>query len=141
MSSDIFLADYDKTIKTAIEDIQKGLDALARGPAGFYVEQLMKRSDLLFSKYCPFKKGDKVALIKDVSTAGTNWERSQHFLLNGSRGIIAECGISSSGKEFSFDVVFDNESWIDSEGKTRPVEDDKKHTYRLSESYLRRVYE
>ena len=104
---------------------------LSCGPASFYYEKLECYVDALFNKYAPFKQGDRVALTVHPNT-DNGWSHCKHFLTPGSAGIVQE--VDFYDNHFCADVVFDNESWIDLEGKEQPVT--AKHTFRLWENEL-----
>lgn len=131
------MAEYDDTIKKALGLIKSGIELLGGGPLDFYLSELIKRSDLLFSRYCPYQPGDRVALVRDVECTG-GWDTCGHFLVNGAKGTVHECRLDSEGKQFAFDVTFDNESWINDDGIVLPVT--KKHTFKIAEDYLRRDF-
>jgi hypothetical protein len=62
-------------------------------------------------------------------------------MVKGALGTVREAGCGANG--FYYDVVFDDESFIDVTGHVSgtkntivPVEEDRKHTYRMSEHDL-----
>ncbi len=89
----------------------------------------------MFERFCPFQEGERVELVKDVPVKNSSgWNHCRHFLIRGGKATINGCGYSDG--KFMFDVVFDDETWID-EGKEKPVH--TKHTFGLNETYLRKL--
>lgn len=90
----------------------------------------------LFDRFCPFKIGDKVELVRDAKIQpGDGWYHSRHFLVKGAIGTIMARGYYQNG--FAFQVSFDNETWIDSAGEQHSVEDH--HWFLFSESALKKA--
>jgi len=127
-----------KHFKLSLEEGKRAHDILDGGPASFYLEKLDLYVNALFTKYAPFHEGDRVALTENIRTEGTHWHSSRHFLAVGSKGTVHGVDYSKHGY-FLADVVFDDESWINQEGKQIPVDVDHRHTFCIKEHELQRI--
>lgn len=82
----------------------------------------------------PFDEDDRVILIEQPKLSGA-WESCAHFLKPG------ECGVVSSIEMYegrlSANIVFDNETWIDSKRVLQPVS--SKHTFGLPLRILKKL--
>jgi hypothetical protein len=88
----------------------------------------------MFDRFCPFKEGDRVELVKDIDVnESSGWYGSRHFLIRGSKGTVR--GREYRKNMFTFDIEFDNETWFDGKGNEHPVE--RKHVFNLNETQLR----
>jgi len=114
-------------------------DSVRRACSGSFEWGVKEMADSylsIFDRFCPFDAGDRVELVKNVSVSNiSNWYNSRHFLIQGGKATVEARGYRDG--KFSFDVVFDNETWIDNNGDERAA--DNKHTYTLDESYFRRT--
>lgn len=91
----------------------------------------------IFDRFCPYKNDDRVELLRDVEIeSSSGWYPCRHFLIRGAKATINNRGYNNG--KFSFEVVFDDESWIDGDGNEKPV--DSKHTFGLNETYFRKIY-
>ena len=119
--------------------MQEALAALSGGPFDHALKCLIAAREALLTRYAPFKVGDRVELAVtpkiDAETAYW-WQGSKHFLIKGAAGTVRSSDVRSDGR-LTFDVEFDDESWIDRDGVRRPV--DAKHTYCFGESSLARL--
>ena len=114
-------------IKKAWKLIQAAEEALGQGPASFYFEELLASYDLLMSRFCPYKVGERVILrmtpiIENTHSPG--WLPYKSFLVKGALGVIcsAECGrdgfifsvefVGHDGRYFAF-----KESYLAHEGE------------------------
>ncbi|MCK4843066.1 MAG: hypothetical protein KAT04_14490 [Methylococcales bacterium] len=128
-------------IKAAFELFKESSDKmneankiLSGGQASYYYEKVEGYIDALFKKYAPFQKGDRIKIVKKPRI-GNGWIGSRHFLIKGSEGIIQD--VDFYNNHFCADVIFDNETWIDSNGDERPVS--VKSTYRMWEKQIKKV--
>jgi hypothetical protein len=129
-----------KEVKKALSLIDEGLNVLRRGPADWYVSRLVECYELLLNKYAPFRVGDRVVLTEapDITErTAPGWMHSRHFLVKGAMGVVREVDVCARG--FSGAIAFDDESWIDRDGKANPVEPDRRHVFNLHERLLVRV--
>ena len=115
--------EYDQTILDGIKLIQEGLNKLSSGPTSFYLKEMLARSNMLFERFSPFQVGDRVALTKRLNGNDDGWSGCW-WLICGAKGTVKEMGISKTGKEFAYEVIFDDEP-------------DPKHTFHIKESSLR----
>ena len=100
------------------------------------MEQMADSYISMFERFCPYKEGDEVELLKDVPCEGSGWSSCKHFLIRGATATVHSCGYNDG--KFTFDVIFDEESWIDDGGEVHPVETNK-HTFGLNETYFRKI--
>lgn len=116
------------------DEIKKATAILGHGPTSYYIEKVEGYVNALFEVYAPFKVGDRVMIIDDIHI-GPGWESCRHFLVVGQKGYVQD--VDYVKYRFTADVVFDNETWIDSNGDEQPVTD--KHCFHLSEHVLKRI--
>ena len=107
---------------------------LSSGPSSFYYTKMRGYIDALFNKYAPFQVGDRVMIKKKIKADG-NWSHSKHFLIPGAKGEVKSVDYYDGA--FCADVMFDDETWIDSMGMERPVS--RKHVFRMWENQIKRV--
>lgn len=93
--------------------------------------------DLLLTRYAKFRVGDRVQLgitpaISDILSPG--WLGSKHFLVAGAYGTVRNVDVNKG--MFYYQVVFDAESWRDSQGIEHVVEPNERHSYCFGEGYL-----
>lgn len=94
------------------------------------MEQMADSYISIFNRFCPFKEGDRVELLRD----NTGWDTCRHFLIRGGKATVEGCGYRDG--KFVFDVIFDDETWIDGDGKERDVQTN--HTFSIDETYLKK---
>lgn len=121
----------------AMKKLAEAQELLSRGPASFYVEQMVGAYDYLMERYAPFKAGDKVIMVKELQTIPSGWSHCQHFLVPGARGVVDQ--ISCDAKGFRVEVIFENESWINKDGEKILMEPDRRHTFSFNETYFVKV--
>ena len=120
------------------EDFQDSLRTAMGGSFSWGVKEVVASYLFMFDRFCPFSVGDRVMLTMTPKVEDTGWEHCGHFLQEGAVGTVVERGYGTN--QFTFDVEFDNETWIDSEGNYRPVNGDK-HTFRFGEKRLTKAVE
>lgn len=86
-----------------------GERSLLRELAGLY-ESFGGALELL-AKRLPFKKGDRVRLVK-APKCDDGWSHCKHFLVEGATGTVAVVATNYLMQSWHVDVVFDDESWI-----------------------------
>lgn len=109
-------------VKEAAKLMREAMSHLANGPLEFYLEEMAACYDLLMTRYAPFKVGDRVELSctpNITPQTAHGWMACKHFLVEGSKGTVREATCGSGG--FRFGIVFDDDSWIDRDGKRHPV--------------------
>lgn len=118
--------------------MQEALSALSGGPFDHTMKCLLAAREALLTRYAPFKVGDRVELAVtpkiDADTA-YGWLGSKHFLVKGAVGTVRASDVRSDGR-LSFEVEFDDESWIARDGTRRPV--NAKDVYCFGERSLAR---
>ena len=65
----------------------------------------------LLAAQLPYKKGDRVCLIKAPRCEG-GWSSSKHFLIVGAVGTVKVVDVDYLMRDWAVYVEFDNESWI-----------------------------
>jgi len=131
------MADVEKYAKDLIEiteaadDFKKKVAGACGGSFKWGIGKVVESYLSMFDRFCPFKEGDRVELVKDVNAKG-GWAPSNHFLIKGSPGTITSRGYDDD--KFTFYVEFDNETWVDREGEEQPVI--HKHVFGFNEDWL-----
>jgi hypothetical protein len=126
--------------RQSYEAANKAASILSGGPADFYFNKLETYVNALFTKFAPFKAGDRVELTVAPKTEGTGWYHCRHFLIPGAVGTVVSVvyykwrNIYSGWEGFVAGVVFDRETWIDKDGVERPVQE--KHSFQFRENEL-----
>lgn len=101
----------------------------------FKVSEVIISYVSMFDRFCPFKEGDKVELVKNIPMdKESGWYSNRHFMIWGAKATVLERGYHDG--MFTFGVMFDNETRIDLNGNEQPVE--HKHIFHISESYFRK---
>jgi len=122
---------YAQDLKDLMSDIS---ELSKRIPSEWSLGQVMDSFLSIYDRFCPFEVGDRVELVKNIPVdESSGWYSCRHFLIQGAKATIRRR--SYSDDKFTFDVEFDEETWIGQDGVERPV--DRKHTFKISESYLR----
>jgi hypothetical protein len=102
---------------------------------GYKLDAVLTAYHEMFSRFCPFKVGDRVQLKKAPKIdKGSGWSGSQHFLVEGAKATVKSCDWHKN--QFVFTLEFDNESWIDSTGKIRPVTPEHRHVFGFGEGWI-----
>lgn len=109
-----------ENVRKAASLIKEAMELLAKGPLDFYLTQLCAAHDRLIADFCPFKVGDHVAInytptITEEHSHG--WIGYKHFLVKGATAVVRSVEVVDG--RFTFDLVFDNDHWIDPHTKKR----------------------
>lgn len=100
----------------------------------YYLDRAMHFESALF-KYAKFPIGSRVRLLRTPNfDSAWGWERCKHFLKRGAKGVIRDI---DHNIEFCYDVEFNNETYIDMDGKKCPVTN--KHVFHFLEKDLKKV--
>lgn len=136
MSDVIEYAKELKTLAVKVKDFKNYIDTVGRGSFDFVIDEVVDSYISMYERFCPYDIGERVQLKEDVDTdKASGWKGSKHFLIKGAMATIKERGYANG--YFTFHIMFDDESWIDSEGEEHPIVD--KHTYHFSEIRLEPV--
>lgn len=112
--------------------LREAMDLLSIGPLEHTLTCLLLAQDLLFTKYAPFKVGDRVELARTpviTEKVAFGWIGSKHFLVEGAVGVVRSLEVFSDGR-LRVNVAFDNESWKSTRtDEVHPIADAQKHTY------------
>lgn len=119
----------------ADEHMKAVRDAFSGGPMNYCIKEVVNCHKSLFDRFCPYKVGDKVQLTKTPCT-DNGWRGSSHFLKKGAKGKVKERGYS--GEQFTFLIVFDQDSWIDTDGNVHMRSKKERGGYMFNESHLKR---
>jgi len=88
----------------------------------------------------PFSKGDRVELNytpEITASTASGWLGGKHYLVEGSKATIACVSFGSFG--WGVDLIFDDESWIDSNKVVRPIEAKDRHLYGFNARRVRAI--
>jgi hypothetical protein len=129
---------YCKNIKELFSDIEALNKTLIEGEYGYKITTVIENYHSIFTKFCPFKTGDRVCLsstpvISREERCG--WLGAKHFLVEGAAGTIHSCDYYKD--RFRFGVQFDSDSWIHPISKeTIKVPDEERGLYTIDENML-----
>jgi hypothetical protein len=102
----------------------------------FHRERILEQARALFER-SEWQIGKRVQLIKtpkiDRDTS-SGWIGSKHFLVKGARATIEDVDFARGG--FILALLFDDESWKDSDGIIHPRKDSEKHLYHFGEKHV-----
>lgn len=134
------LGEVATTIGEGSSNRETGISCLADLYASF------AGSLALFAEQLPFKRGDRVRLVKAPTCEG-GWTVSKHFLVVGAIGTVKTVKVDYLMRDWSVAVSFDSESWIASDhypslhqkGEVVPVPPERRHTYCLAPAYVERI--
>lgn len=124
------------------EGVNKFLDSIYESARmiidyNYELSELYKFKDEMYKRYCPFKVGDTVILVKEPvinEKQAWGWLHAKHFLKIGAVGIVKEVGFYDG--KFRAGVKFLNETYIDSNTK-KEIQLEKPHMYMFSEDFLK----
>ena len=110
--------DCVESVNTAVEKLREAEKALQQGPASYCLKQLAEYADLLFSRFAPFKPGDRVEIVNapklnDKDAPG--WMGSKHILNRGAVGTVHEVDVRHG--KFCASVAFDRNTYINMKGE------------------------
>lgn len=123
-------------VKEGVEALQRGISLLSGGPLDYTLGCLLAAREALLTRYAPFRVGDRVVLAETPridEEVAYGWLGSKHFLVAGAAGVVRSSDVRRNG-QLTFDVEFDDESWVDRDGNVRPVS--QKHVYCFGEKSL-----
>ena len=124
-----------KAMTEGVELAQSKMNCIGGKPSE-YIQELI---DGLFS-FAQFKEGDRVQLSKTpriTQEKSWGWMGSKQFLKKDAMATVESVGWRAKGKTFTYGIVFDDETFINSITK-KPESVDHKHSYCFSESYIKR---
>lgn len=93
----------------------------------------------MFDRFCPYKVGDRVRLVKSFTTDDPNhgWRSSAHFLHAGATAVIAERSYCHEKHCFFFLIRPEFQSWISGIDGSENTLSEKEHAhYGFSEGWL-----
>lgn len=129
----------DKVL-AGLAKINEGYNMLLSGGSDYYIRKLTEYTDLLFGRFAPFKRGDRIRLRKDWTTDDKNngWHCHQHFMLKDAKATVHQ--VDADKKGFYAYIEFDIETWIPSFGDDkRPQPVSNKHLFDFHESWLEKI--
>lgn len=114
-----------------VRDLEKAIPS----EFGYKLSSVLSAYYEMFSRFCPFKAGDRVRLTKTpVIEEGSGWHGSRHFLVEGAIATVRQCDWRKG--RFVFDLEFDDESWLDEKGEIYRVPSDRRRSFSFGESWL-----
>jgi hypothetical protein len=144
MEKEIRMAEVERYMKEIVglssktQEISKEFNRICGGSFEWATKEIANSYLSMFDRFCPFKVGDRVRLVKDyeVTDKSHGWYHCRHFLQKGALSTIITREYENTC--FTFQIEFDRETWISSEDKIeRPVT--CKHTFYFREDYLEKV--
>ena len=120
-----------KNLDTAFKNLNS---TLSGGPGSYYFDKIMGYYEgcMAASK---FKVGDRVRLKEDWNGEASGWQHCKHFLKEDNPAIVRDVDYHKG--KYRYEIEFDTETWIDSEGKVRPR--DRKHTFTFQQKELKKL--
>lgn len=141
--------DYANNIMKAhkvVVEFTKAFEKAFGSSADWQVERVVESYLAMFNRFCPLKVGDRVKLMKtyDPGKEGApGWEHCKHFMIKNAEAVVDDRGFFISSKTgealFWFDLIFDDESWIDMNGNERYYKPSERHTFRFSEKWVKKL--
>ncbi len=133
--------DGNDNVKEGIRLLTEGMSKLSHGPFEYYLTCLVQARDLLLTRFAPFKVGDRVAICRKLDIKPDSaWFACLHYLKPGSIGTVHSSEVDRDGR-LRFDVVFDDESWVDRDnGSVHPIEEKDRHTYCMFEGDIVKIF-
>jgi hypothetical protein len=129
---------YADDLSSAFQKIQDLNHMLSGNEYGYKLTSVIANHNSLFDRFCPFKIGDRVTLLKTPEISDTvawGWIGSKHFLTEGAIGTIHS--VDYYRNLFQFGVQFDDDSWISSsDGIVHPTDVDRRGSFLFSEEWL-----
>jgi len=105
----------------------------------YKLNYLIKGFREMCDRFCPYKVGDRVQLSATPEIGkGSGWYGSKHFLVKGAAATVKSTDFNNG--LFCFGLVFDDDSWVDTDGKVYPTETGK-YIFIFSEKWLCPVME
>ena len=125
--------DYVEELRVVLLHLVKLRNAM-RYEFDYKVNRVLASYNDIFERFCPFKDGDRIYLVKtpDIDEK-SSWYTSRHFLTEGATGKVLSRDYYKN--KFCFSVEFDNESWIDEAGNQHLVLEGKQ-AYTFNEDWL-----
>jgi hypothetical protein len=116
---------------------QETADLLKKMPdeCNYKTTSILNGYQQLFERFCPYQIGDKVLLTKapDFEKA-PGWIGSKHFLIPGAIGYIKTRDFRNNS--FIFGIEFEDDSFIDHNGKIHKIKRAERYLFLLPESEL-----
>lgn len=123
-----------------INKIQVCITHLGSGPLSYRLKQLYTAYILLITQYAPFKVGDTVLLSKTpYIDPDSGWYHCRHFLVSGSKATIKKIEVNVLKNDLSYDLEFENESFIDRNGDIIPIDLERRHTFCFGGTYFVKI--
>ena len=118
-----------------VEETAKELQSLLSQEFGYKLTTLVNSYHELFDRFCPYKIGDRVQLTKEPEIlSGSGWYGSKHFLIKGAIATVQSHDFRDDN--FLFGLVFDEESWVSSDGKINKLAANRRGVFQFLEDYL-----
>lgn len=114
-------------------DIKCFNNTMSSGPASYYLRKLLEYYEGCMT-HAKFKPGNRVELTKTPDLKNSaGWLHCKHFLVKGAKATVEEADYSTQ-RGYTYRVVFDDESWVDTKGEKQPTKD--KHMFCFAEEFL-----
>lgn len=122
-----------KLYQEAFDKMQEAKITMVNGPQSYYFERILEYVEVLFTRYAPFRAGDRV-VIYTPPNCDNGWKHHEQDLQKGAKGTVQSADFYKGMWEA--DVVLDTETWID-KGKRKPTS--RKHTFCLNEKQIVKI--
>jgi|GEM_PF-2451748 len=133
--------EYAKTARAIKEHSEEMRKELSKYGPDYYFEKVEGYIKVLFERFAPFKKGDRVILTKTPEInkeESWGWIGSKHFLVKGAKATV--CEVDYYREKFRCSVKFDDDSHINH--VTQQVEltpPDRRSFYSFNEDFLVKI--
>lgn len=132
-----------KNIEQQVDDALTGLEEIRQlykrlTLTSYDIEQIRTTFNEMFERFCPFKVGDRVRLVRDWTDPrgdSPGWHHHMHTLVRDNVAVVK--GRDFRNGKFIFDLLFDKETWVDKDGVEHPVS--KKGTFCFREDWLEHI--
>jgi len=123
------------TIEERLKDQQEYFQALYSADTRMSrfkeLAELLKTMREVIETTCPYKVGDTVYL-NQAGLATEGWACAAHTLVVGRKAIVKSRNFHNGN--FTLGLSFENETWIDTEGKEQPL--DRPYVYSIPAKYI-----
>lgn len=123
-------------VKEGFSLLQEGMKILQHGPLDYYVRRLTGAYEFLLT-LAPHKVGDHVRLMRTPEISDKKawgWICGKHFLIEGAEAVVK--GVEADSEGFSYDLTFEDDSWIDSDKVEHPREPEDRGVFRFRQDWI-----
>jgi hypothetical protein len=128
-------------IDKAVGLLKEGMSLLDSGPLDYYLRRLTACYRALLT-LAPYQKGARVCLTKTPMISDKErwgWLCGKHFLMTGAVATVVN--VEHDGVRFSYDLVFDADSWVDHHKVIHPRPESQRGTFCFEAEWFERLPE